>query len=160
MTLFLIAAGSFFWDDFTPGQPVEMRHTFECMLWLLVVIIPMLGMGLLAQEWASGTIETMMTAPVNETEVVLGKFLGSLAFFVVLTRSDDSLCAAAAHLRPAGHRADSQRISRVDSVGGVVHLGDADVQLDDHDPGCRGGAVGDRALPADRPALGGEDSSA
>jgi len=84
MTLFLIAAGYFFWDDFTPGKPVEMRHTFECMLWLMVIIIPMLGMGLLSQEWASGTIETMMTAPVNETEVVLGKFFGSLAFFIVL----------------------------------------------------------------------------
>lgn len=84
MTLFLLLGGLFFWNDFTPGQPVEMRHTFEQMLWLLVVIIPLLGMGLLAQEFATGTIETMMTAPVNETEVVLGKFLGSLAFFVVL----------------------------------------------------------------------------
>jgi len=84
MTLFLFAAGWFFWDDFSPGQPVEMRHTFERMLWLLLVVVPMLGMGLLAQEWAAGTIETMMTAPVNETEVVLGKFLGSLGFFIVL----------------------------------------------------------------------------
>ena len=82
MTLFLFAAGWFFWDDFTPGQPVEMRHTFERMLWLLLVIIPMLGMGLLAQEWASGTIETLMTAPVSETDVVVGKFLGSLAFHI------------------------------------------------------------------------------
>src|SRR4051794_31413635 len=84
MTLFLLAAGWFFRSDFQPGQPVEMRHTFERMLWLMLVIIPMLGMGLLAQEWATGTIETMMTAPVNETEVVLGKFLGSLGFFTVL----------------------------------------------------------------------------
>jgi ABC-2 type transport system permease protein len=84
MTLFLFASGIFFRDDFNPGQPVEMRHTFDSMLWLLLVIIPMLGMGLLAQEWAVGTIETMMTAPVNETEVVFGKFLGSLGFFVVL----------------------------------------------------------------------------
>ena len=84
MTLFLLAAGWFFRSDFQPGQPVEMRHTFERMLWLLLVIIPMLGMGLLAQEWATGTIETMMTAPVNETEVVLGKFFGSLGFFTVL----------------------------------------------------------------------------
>jgi ABC-2 type transport system permease protein len=84
MFLFLLAAGWFFRSDFMPGQPVEMRHTFERMLWLMLVIIPMLGMGLLAQEWASGTIETMMTAPVNETEVVLGKWLGSLGFFTVL----------------------------------------------------------------------------
>jgi ABC-2 type transport system permease protein len=84
MALFLFGAGAFFWTDFAPGQPVEMRHTFERMLWLLLVIVPMLGMGLMAQEWATGTIETMMTAPVNETDVVLGKFLGSLGFFVVL----------------------------------------------------------------------------
>ena len=30
-------------------------------------------MGLLAQEWASGTIETMMTAPVNENTIVVGR---------------------------------------------------------------------------------------
>jgi ABC-2 type transport system permease protein len=41
-------------------------------------------MGLLAQEWASGTIETLMTAPVAETDVVVGKFLGALGFFVML----------------------------------------------------------------------------
>ena len=58
MTLFLLLGGFFFWSDFTPGQPVEMRHTFERMLWLLVVIVPILGMGLIAQEWATGTIES------------------------------------------------------------------------------------------------------
>src|SRR5581483_6996327 len=85
MTLFLLVAGFLFrYYDFVPGQPVEMRHTFESMLWLMVIIIPMLGMGLIAQEWASGTIETMMTAPVSETDVVLGKFLGSLGFIVFL----------------------------------------------------------------------------
>jgi len=84
MTLFLIAAGFSFWDDFTPGQPAVMRSIFEKMVWLLVVVVPVLCMGLLSQEWATGTIETLMTAPLNETEVVLGKFLGSLTFYVVL----------------------------------------------------------------------------
>jgi len=84
MTLFLLACGGLFWGDFQPGQPVAMRTIFEWMVWLLVLVIPMLCMGLLAQEWATGTIETMMTAPVDETEMVLGKFLGSLAFFVFL----------------------------------------------------------------------------
>jgi ABC-2 type transport system permease protein len=84
MTLFLVACGIFFWSDFQPGQPVTMRTIFEWMVWLLVFIIPILCMGLLAQEWATGTIETMMTAPVGETDMVLGKFLGSLLFFFVL----------------------------------------------------------------------------
>ena len=84
MTLFLVAAGFSFLDDFQPGQPAVMRAIFERMVWLLVAIIPILCMGLLSQEWASGTIETLMTAPIGETEVVLGKFLGSLAFYAVL----------------------------------------------------------------------------
>ncbi|MGH7214493.1 MAG: ABC transporter permease [Tepidisphaeraceae bacterium] len=84
MTLFLLACGFLFWDDFQPGRPAGMRTIFEWMVWLLVFIVPVLCMGLLAQEWSSGTIETLMTAPVEETDVVLGKFLGSLGFFLVL----------------------------------------------------------------------------
>jgi ABC-2 type transport system permease protein len=84
MFLFLIAAGFLFWDDFNPGQPAMMRSIFEHMVWLLVVIIPILCMGLISQEWATGTIETLMTAPVGETDVVIGKFIGSVLFFVVL----------------------------------------------------------------------------
>ncbi len=84
MVLFVLACGGLFWNDFIPGKPAMMRTLFDWMVFLLVFIIPVLCMGLLSQEWATGTIETMMTAPVGETEVVLGKFLGSLAFFVVL----------------------------------------------------------------------------
>jgi ABC-2 type transport system permease protein len=84
MVLFLLVAGILFGRDFTPGQPAGMRSIFEWMVWLLVAVIPVLCMGLLAQEWASGTIETMMTAPVQEHEVVIGKFLGSFFFFIVL----------------------------------------------------------------------------
>jgi ABC-2 type transport system permease protein len=84
MTLFLIATGLAFGRDFRPGQVVAMRSLLEWMVFFMVGIIPILTMGLLAQEWSSGTIETLMTAPVGETEVVLGKFLGSLGFFLVL----------------------------------------------------------------------------
>jgi ABC-2 type transport system permease protein len=84
MTLFLLACGFLFWDDFRPGQPAAMRTIFEWMVWLLVLVIPILSMGLLAQEWASGTIETMMTAPVSEADMVLGKFFGSYLFLLVL----------------------------------------------------------------------------
>ena len=48
------------------------------MIWFLVFIIPILSMGLISQEWSSGTMETLMTAPVGEADVVVGKFLGSL----------------------------------------------------------------------------------
>ena len=69
---------------FQPGEIAGMRNLFNWMVWLLVSIIPLLSMGLLAQEWSTGTIESLMTAPVGETDVVLGKFLGSFAFFLVM----------------------------------------------------------------------------
>jgi gliding motility-associated transport system permease protein len=84
MAVFLIACAFTFWDDFQPGEIAGMRSLFNWMVWLLVSIIPLISMGLLAQEWSTGTIESLMTAPVAETDVVLGKFLGSLAFFLVM----------------------------------------------------------------------------
>ncbi|HZL38394.1 MAG TPA: ABC transporter permease [Tepidisphaeraceae bacterium] len=84
MTLFLAICGFFVYRDFQPGQPAGMRSIFEHMVWLLIVAIPVLCMGLLAQEWSTGTIETLMTAPISETDVVIGKFMGALAFFGVL----------------------------------------------------------------------------
>lgn len=84
MTLFLLACGIIFWNDFQPGAPAAMRSVFEWMVWLLIVVVPFLCMGLLAQEWNTGTIETLMTAPLKETEVVLGKFFGSFLFYISL----------------------------------------------------------------------------
>jgi ABC-2 type transport system permease protein len=84
MTLFLLATGLAFATDFRPGQVVAMRSLLEWMVFFLVGIVPILTMGLMAQEWSSGTIETLMTAPIGETDVILGKFLGSLGFFLIL----------------------------------------------------------------------------
>ncbi len=84
MVVFLTTCGFLFLDDFTPGQVAGMRNLFDWMVWVLVWTIPLLSMGLMAQEWSTGTIETMMTAPLTETDVVLGKFLGSFSFFLVL----------------------------------------------------------------------------
>lgn len=84
LALFLLACGFVFRKDFQPGQVAAMRSLFEWMVFFLVFAIPVLSMGLMSQEWATGTIETLMTAPVEETDVIIGKFLGSLVFFLVL----------------------------------------------------------------------------
>jgi ABC-2 type transport system permease protein len=84
MVIFLLLCAGLFWSDFRPGEPAVMRTIFDQMVFVLVFVIPLLCMGLLAQEWATGTIETMMTAPISETDVVLGKFFGSLGFLVIL----------------------------------------------------------------------------
>jgi len=50
----------------------------------LLVFAPVMTMRLLAEERASGTIEPLLTAPVSEVSVVLGKYLAALTFWCVL----------------------------------------------------------------------------
>ena len=50
---------------------------------ILTLVAPLLTMRLLSEEQNRGTIELLLTAPVRDWEVVLGKFISSLAVFLV-----------------------------------------------------------------------------
>lgn len=50
----------------------------------LLMAAPLLTMGLLAEEFKSGTIEMLMTAPVTDLDVVLSKFTAALIFYLAL----------------------------------------------------------------------------
>jgi len=55
------------------------------VLWFsMPVIIPLLTMRIFAEEKRTGTIETLLSAPISETAVVLAKFAGALTFFVFM----------------------------------------------------------------------------
>jgi ABC-2 type transport system permease protein len=82
---FLLAASLWFFAFiFLPGNPATLRPLFEGIAWLMVLTVPLLTMKLLSEEVRSGTIETLMTAPVTETQVILGKFVGAWVFYAVL----------------------------------------------------------------------------
>ena len=49
-----------------------------------IPMIPLITMRLYSEEFKSGTIETLMTAPVEDWQVVASKFAGSLLFYIVL----------------------------------------------------------------------------
>ncbi|MEI8235341.1 MAG: ABC transporter permease subunit [Verrucomicrobiota bacterium] len=49
-----------------------------------ILIFPPITMRLFAEEFKMGTIETLMTAPVSDWQVVLAKFGGALVFYCVL----------------------------------------------------------------------------
>lgn len=49
--------------------------TASSWLYIQMLVIPMLSMRVLSEEKRAGTLETLMTAPVSDHEVVLGKFL-------------------------------------------------------------------------------------
>ena len=58
---------------------------FGGILWpILLILAPVLTMRLLSEERRSGSIEVLMTAPVSEGQVVAGKYLAALVFYISL----------------------------------------------------------------------------
>ena len=50
----------------------------------LVLVFPLITMRVFAEESKMGTLETLMTAPVRDFQVVFAKFAGCLFFYVIL----------------------------------------------------------------------------
>ncbi len=86
LAMFLFSSGlAFGLGTFTDGGEASLRTLFEFwVILILVFVLPMLTMRLVSDELRVGTIETLMTAPITEIEVVLGKFLGALVFYLIL----------------------------------------------------------------------------
>src|SRR5215510_279763 len=51
---------------------------------ILLFLVPMLTMGVYAEERKRGTMEMLMTSPITELQIVLGKFFASLTMFVAM----------------------------------------------------------------------------
>lgn len=73
----------FFRNVFLVGE-ASLQGLFDLLPWMLLLVVPALSMGLLAEEKHDGTIEFLLTHPVNPFQLVMGKFLGILAFLLAL----------------------------------------------------------------------------
>ncbi len=69
-----------------PGTVSAVEAFFNSLLfWFpFLLVFPLLTMRLFSEEYKLGTIETLMTAPVGDAEVVLAKYFGALVFYAVL----------------------------------------------------------------------------
>ena len=71
-----------------PGQSsLSILQAFfggTIFFWFFLVVAPLITMRLIAEERRSGTIEVLLTSPVTEAQVVIGKFVAALTFYVVL----------------------------------------------------------------------------
>jgi ABC-2 type transport system permease protein len=82
---FVLVSNSFFFivqDFFKQGQ-VSMRYYFAALPWVFLFFVPAVTMRLWAEEKKLGTLEVLLTMPLKEIDVVLGKFFASFAFIFI-----------------------------------------------------------------------------
>ena len=84
VAFWLVATGFFFWRSVDVTNEATLRDLFSVVTILLLLISPALTMRLLAEESRTGTLELLLTAPVRDWSVVIGKFLGALGLYAVM----------------------------------------------------------------------------
>jgi ABC-2 type transport system permease protein len=99
LTMFAVVFGLFFWNALgafvyysmqsqMQGQSIPMNINEELIRPLLsninvigLFFIPMITMRLFAEEKRSGTIELLVTSPIRDLEIIVGKWLAALALY-------------------------------------------------------------------------------
>ncbi|CDN13918.1 MAG: ABC transporter permease subunit [Richelia sp.] len=73
----------------TPIPPIDVPYEFlraflDRLGWLLLFVLPILSMGLYAEERKRGTLELLATSPITNWAVAVGKLLGVVTFFTTM----------------------------------------------------------------------------
>jgi len=103
ITMFLVIAGYFFYNIFAfytlasmqsamnpqMGRDLNvtdsvLRPLFSNVSVILLLLMPLITMRLFAEERRSGTIELLLTYPVRDGAVLVGKYLAALAVYVIM----------------------------------------------------------------------------
>lgn len=80
--LMVVSAWMYFYNFFVLGQ-LDLTPYWTTLIFLLAIFIPAISMNLLADEKKQGNWEMLLSLPVNELQIVLGKFFGSFIYLLV-----------------------------------------------------------------------------
>ena len=81
--MFLALSGFFFARDLNdPFPQASLVNFFDGATIILILIAPALTMRLMAEEQKLGTIELLLTSPVRDWEVIIGKYVASFVFLI------------------------------------------------------------------------------
>ena len=79
IVVFLIITGWFFTSSLFLSGVVTMRNVFDIIPFIFLFFVPAISMRTFSEEKKSGTIELLLTKPITDTDIVMGKFLAALA---------------------------------------------------------------------------------
>lgn len=77
---FLVVTNWLFFRTFFLVNQASLRSFFALLPWVFLFLAPAVTMRAWAEERKLGTIEILMTLPVRQSEVILGKFLAGFVF--------------------------------------------------------------------------------
>ncbi len=84
LTLFLVIAGYFFSVILFISKEASIVPSSYNIVVTFLFLIPLICMKLFAEEKKSGTLEVLLTKPVRDVEVVLGKFLAAAFMLIIM----------------------------------------------------------------------------
>lgn len=84
LVLFFVIMGWFFTASLCLVGQASLDEFFTPLPLFLCVFLPAFTMRLFAEEYKTGTVETLVTLPLEDAEIVLGKFGAALAVWGVL----------------------------------------------------------------------------
>jgi ABC-2 type transport system permease protein len=87
--IFLALTGIFFAAGVVPSEnnpfpEATLSNFFQWSTVILILLAPALTMRLLAEEQKLGTIELLLTSPVRDWEIIVGKYTASFVFLVAM----------------------------------------------------------------------------
>ena len=101
IAVFLLLGGYFFYSDlvfillmasFTPTSGL-WQWVFIDLRLVTLLIVPLITMRLFAEEKKLGTLELLWTYPVRDVEIIAGKFLAAVAFYLIMVLPTTIACA-------------------------------------------------------------------
>jgi ABC-2 type transport system permease protein len=88
-TVFLVVTALMFFygmdggEDWFEARQATLRPLFDGAPWVLAIILPAVTMRLVAEERKTGTLELLVTLPVSDLSIIVGKLLGAVGFLIV-----------------------------------------------------------------------------
>lgn len=84
ITVFLLFTGWFFTTNFFVVGQADMRVVFGIIPFTFLFFTPAITMRLISEERKSGTMELLVTMPIPDAAIILGKYLAALALLVAM----------------------------------------------------------------------------
>ncbi|RJP25924.1 MAG: hypothetical protein C4527_16405 [Candidatus Omnitrophota bacterium] len=85
LAAYLVISGYVFAADLSTSREASLQYVFSTFGIISILLIPLLTMRLISEEVRTGTFEVLVSAPVQDWQIIVGKFLAGWMSFLMLS---------------------------------------------------------------------------